>query len=120
MRAAIIHAAQIFDQFCVVVGIAFMFARVVRRIDTGISAQRVNTNARVVGERWQAGVARCVARLRQCVFNKGEVGLRCFRHVECALRQHLYAEWCQQPLKFFEFFWIAGGDDEFGNLNGHT
>src|SRR4051812_41650514 len=82
-------------------------AGVVGRMHAGRAAERVDAQARIVGERRQAGGTAGMARLRQRVFKERLKGLVRLAYAELALRHDLDRERRQQRAYFADLSRIA-------------
>ena len=84
-----------------------------RRTHAGRATEGVNTNARVIGQRRQAGDAAGVMRLGQRVFDKGEIRLLGFAHPQRALRDDLDIERREDGADLVQLTQIIRRDDDF-------
>ena len=93
---------QVGDDFLVIARVRLRLARIACRVHAGRTAQRIHAYARVIGQGRQAGQARSVARLGQCIFDKSVKRLFRLRHVEFALRVDGKTNGREQLVEFFE------------------
>ncbi len=87
-------------------------AREARRLHAGRAVQRVDADARIVGERGQTGQAARVPRLGKRVFDKRMVRLGGFRDAELGLSDHFDSQRRQQTPEFPQLARVAGREHE--------
>lgn len=92
---------QVGGKFGIVGGIGFRFAGVACRQYARCAAERVGTDAAVVGKGRQAAVFGGMAGFGECVFHEGKIRLRAFGRVKRGLRQDFDAFGGKQLAKFF-------------------
>ena len=89
--AAVLGARQIADQARIIGGIGLLSAMqhgIARRIHTRRATQAVDAQARIIGQRGQAGMARRVPGLGQGIFHEGRIRLFGFTHPQLTLGDH--------------------------------
>ncbi len=99
------RAEQLGDVGCAVA----VAAGIARRIQSQRAAERVHAQARVVGQRRQAGDPCGVARLQQRVLDKGQSGFLDVGHAQIRLRDQFGAGAVKQRAQLGELAGIAAG-----------
>src|SRR5699024_7238314 len=101
------HAVEFAQQLGVVGGVVAVGAGVACRVQSGGAADRGHAQARVVGQRRQAGRAGGVARLEKGVLDEGGAGFLGVVHAQLALGDERQAAVGKQPLEFGQFAAVA-------------
>ncbi len=95
-------------------GIAWLTG-IARGIQTGCAVERVDTQARVIGQRRQPGHPRCVTRLQQRVLDKGQAGFLDVLDPEFALCHEFDTGVAKQAIELGKFSGIAAGENDTGH-----
>mgnify|MGYP000940731849 CR=1 FL=1 len=118
MRTPVGYSCQSLQQFLVIALIAFRFAGIARRQDTGSPIECIDTNSRIVSQCRQTGNPAGVTRFCQGILDKGQMGLFGFGHIQLPLGDEFQPQWAEQLLKFTQFAGIVAGDDDTGEIHG--
>ena len=111
VRAAVRHALHFPQQLFVVATIRFRFSGIARGIYAGRSAQRADTDTRIIGQRRQSAQTADMPRFGERILDEGHVRFLGFGYAELRLGKHLDTERLQQELEFAQLAGIVGSDD---------